>query len=162
MNNIEIGKRIKEERDRKGMSLQDIANLTGVARSTVQRYETGQIEKIKLPVIESIARALGVRPEWIIGKTDSQYPDIDDTSLLLSYYGFLNSTGKNIATEQVRLLTLDQKYTGEDSATAAKVIQMPRKDGPLLPEAAHYGATAQTPEGKAHDDAIMDNDSEWK
>ena len=57
MNNIEIGKRIKQTREERNMSLQDVAEITGVARSTVQRYEAGRIDKLKLPVIESIARA---------------------------------------------------------------------------------------------------------
>lgn len=159
MNNIEIGRRIKEERDRKGMSLQDIADLTGVARSTVQRYETGRIAKIKLPVIESIARSLGVRPEWIIGKTESPYSNNDDTSVLLSYYELLNTAGKNIATEQVRLLTLDQKYTCPDSGAAAKVIPLSR---PIL-NAAHERTDIEvTDEMRKHDDDIMKNDKLWE
>ena len=97
------------------MSLQDVADLTGVARSTVQRYEVGRIDKIKLPVIESIARALGVRPDWIIGKTNKRLPDIESTPEILLYYNSLNKTGKHVATEQVRLLTLDAKYTKSDN-----------------------------------------------
>lgn len=115
MDNIEIGKRIKQSREEKDMSLQDVANLTGVARSTVQRYEAGRIDKIKLPVIESIARALEVRPDWIIGKTDKKFPETEFVPEILLYYKSLNTTGKNIATEQVRLLTLDEKYTRNDS-----------------------------------------------
>lgn len=74
MDNKDIGMRIKLARDMRNMSLQDVADLTGVARSTVQRYETGFIVNIKLPVIESIARALEVRPDWLIGKSDDMSP----------------------------------------------------------------------------------------
>lgn len=115
MNNIEIGKRIKQTREEKNMSLQDVADITGVARSTVQRYEVGRIDKIKLPVIESIARALGVRPDWIIGKTEKKFPESKFVPEILLYYKSLNSTGKSVATEQVRLLTLDEKYTKPDT-----------------------------------------------
>lgn len=120
MDNIEIGKRIKQSREEKDMSLQDVANLTGVARSTVQRYEAGRIDKIKLPVIESIARSLEVRPDWIIGKTDKKFPETESVPEILLYYKSLNTTGKNIATEQVRLLTLDEKYTRNDSIILLK------------------------------------------
>lgn len=70
MSNIEIGKRIKQRRLELNMTQGDIAGEIGVAISTIQRYETGSIDKIKLPVIEAIARAINVSPEWLVGKAD--------------------------------------------------------------------------------------------
>lgn len=70
MTNQEIGKRIKEARKSKSMTLEDVAKEIGVARSTVQRYEAGKIDKIKLPVVSAIADAIGVNDAWIIGKSD--------------------------------------------------------------------------------------------
>ncbi len=74
MSNIEIGIRISTRRKQLGLTMDDVAQRIGVAKSTVQRYETGQIQKIKLPVIESIASALSVNPDWIIGNTDDPAP----------------------------------------------------------------------------------------
>lgn len=71
MDNIEIGKRIKQRRLDLEMTQGDIAEEIGVAISTIQRYEAGAIEKIKLPVVEAIARVLRVNPDWIIGKVES-------------------------------------------------------------------------------------------
>ena len=70
MNNREIGQRIKERRTELGLNQEDIAKKIGVATSTVQRYEAGTIEKPKLPVLEAIARAIKVAPDWLIGKND--------------------------------------------------------------------------------------------
>lgn len=70
MGNIEIGNRIEFRRKQLNLTLDDIASEIGVAKSTVQRYEKGTIEKIKLPVIEAIARVLDVDPAWICCKTD--------------------------------------------------------------------------------------------
>jgi transcriptional regulator with XRE-family HTH domain len=70
MSNPEIGKRIEFRRKQLGLTLDDIAIEIGVARSTIQRYEKGSIEKIKLPVIEAIARVLDVNPAWLCGKAD--------------------------------------------------------------------------------------------
>jgi len=70
MTNAEIGNRIRETRISRGKTLEDIASEIGVVRSTVQRYETGKIDKIKLPVISAIADALGVNDAWLIGKSD--------------------------------------------------------------------------------------------
>ena len=68
--NIQTGKRIQQRREELGLNLGDIAKEVGVAVSTIQRYEKGKIEKIKLPVIEAIARALQVDPAWLLCQTD--------------------------------------------------------------------------------------------
>lgn len=74
MTNIEIGKRIKNERERQGLTLREVADKIGVAASTIQRYEAGSISKIKLPVIEAIANKLNVNPAWLIGKSNDKRP----------------------------------------------------------------------------------------
>lgn len=68
--NIQTGKRIQIRREELRMNLGDVAKEVGVAVSTIQRYEKGKIEKIKLPVIEAIAKALRVNPAWLLGETD--------------------------------------------------------------------------------------------
>lgn len=75
MGNPVVGERMRTRRKELGMTLDDISMEIGVARSTVQRYETGAIEKLKLPVIEAIARVLRVTPEWLVGKTDEPLRD---------------------------------------------------------------------------------------
>lgn len=66
-----LGNRIKQRRVALNMTQGDIASQIGVAVSTIQRYEKGKIDKIKLPVVEAIARAICVDPDWLIGKTDA-------------------------------------------------------------------------------------------
>lgn len=83
MTNLEIGLRIAERRSQLGLTMDDVAQKIGVAKSTVQRYEKGQIQKIKLPVIESIASVLSVNPNWLIGNTDDPTPQIVFKSPLL-------------------------------------------------------------------------------
>lgn len=77
MDNKEIGRRIKIRRQELNMTQGDVAANVGIAISTVGRYEAGQIESIKLPVIEAIARAIRVNPDWLIGKssTKNKVPD---------------------------------------------------------------------------------------
>lgn len=71
MNPIEVGKRIKYARTNKNLTLDDIATKIGVAKSTVQRYEAGKIKSLKLPVLDSIAYAIGVNPAWLCGKSEN-------------------------------------------------------------------------------------------
>lgn len=74
MTNKEIGQRIADARTERDLTMDDIAQKIGVAKSTIQRYEKGTIKKLKLPVIESIAAALNVNPNWLIGKTNDPEP----------------------------------------------------------------------------------------
>lgn len=77
MTNEDIGKRIEDRRRELEYTLDYIAAKIGVAKSTIQRYEKGQIKKIKLPVIESIAGVLRVNPNWLIGNIEDPTPLTD-------------------------------------------------------------------------------------
>lgn len=65
-----IGSRIEARRQSLGLTMDHVASEIGVAKSTIQRYEKGTIEKMKLPVIEAIARVLNVSPAWLCGKAE--------------------------------------------------------------------------------------------
>ncbi len=67
-----IGERIKEARKEKDMTLDDVARIVGVAKSTIQRYEAGLITTPKLPVLVAIANAIGVGEEWLKGISDDK------------------------------------------------------------------------------------------
>jgi len=69
--NKKIGERIREKRIEKGLTLKQLGDLVGVDSSTILRYEKGEIKKIKLPVIESIAYALNVDPAWLALKSEN-------------------------------------------------------------------------------------------
>ena len=83
MNNREIGERIVEARTKLGRTQQEIADAVGVAKSTIQRYEKGKVNKLKIPVISEIARALSINPVWLIGKTDIKNPAADISDEIL-------------------------------------------------------------------------------
>lgn len=72
MKNEEIGKRIHQRRKALNISVVDIAMYTGLSKATIHRYENGEIQNIKLPVVETIAAILDVNPLWLIGKSDRQ------------------------------------------------------------------------------------------
>lgn len=75
MGNVIIGTRIEQRRKSLGLTLDDVAQEIGLAKSTVQRYEKGTIETIKLPIIEAIAKILKVNPSWLCGKTEDMEPE---------------------------------------------------------------------------------------
>jgi len=70
VDNMMIGKRIRDTRREQGRTLKDVAAELGMVASTIQRYETGFFDDIKLPVIQAIARCLNVNPSWLIFKSE--------------------------------------------------------------------------------------------
>lgn len=85
MDAIEIGKRIKERRKELNLTLEQLADALGFNKSTLQRYETGKINKIKIPVLHTMAKVLRVDPNWLALKTDekSEYIVETDSNLKL-------------------------------------------------------------------------------
>lgn len=59
---FKIGQHINALRTKKGLSVEELANLIGKDRSTVYRYENGEIQDISLAVILDAAEALNVSP----------------------------------------------------------------------------------------------------
>lgn len=70
ISNVEVGKRITAARERAEMSKKELAEKVQVAESTIGRYEKGTINKIKIPIIKSIANALNISPLFLTGKID--------------------------------------------------------------------------------------------
>lgn len=84
MEYLEIGRRIKERRQELNISAVELADRLGLSKATVHRYENGDIRNIKLPVVESMARALRLNPLWLIGKSDQKEADsMGDEDLLV-------------------------------------------------------------------------------
>lgn len=57
--NEKIGIALKELRDARGMSLEDLSKIIGKHRSTIHLYENGQVS-ISIPVLKSILNVYGI------------------------------------------------------------------------------------------------------
>lgn len=144
--NAEIGSRIKYARNLRNATLDDIAQKVGVTKSTIQRYETGKINAIKIPVVESIAMALNVNPLWIVGKSDIMELPSQKVPKIMTYYRQLNALGKQEAIKRVEELTYIPQYTTEPDS--------------LLLNAAHADDYSGTPEElKQLEEDIMDDEN---
>ena len=62
-----VGARLKQARESSHITLEEAGNRVGVHKSTVLRRENGDTEKIKLPIIESLATFYNVNPVWLMG-----------------------------------------------------------------------------------------------
>ena len=139
MDTIKIGQRIAERRNELGFTVDYVASEIGVAKSTISRYENGSITKIKLPIIEVIARVLSVNPNWIACKTDNKFltqeqeqyekasrsPEIDQ---LVNDYKSLDVYGKQAVREVVRV----EKARCEDELRFLRETQAPWEKEPRI------------------------------
>lgn len=62
-----MAQRIKYLRQEKGLTLEQVASVVGVGKSTVRKWETGMIANMKRDKIASLAKALGTTPEYLMG-----------------------------------------------------------------------------------------------
>lgn len=69
---MNIGQRIKARRKELGVSADKLAEMLGKDRSTVFRYEKGDIENLPLDILEPIAKALKTTPAYIMGWEEIQ------------------------------------------------------------------------------------------
>ena len=65
--NREILNRMKAKRLELGFSFQDLADKTGLSKSTLQRYETGKTLKLPVEKAKIIALALETTVEYLLG-----------------------------------------------------------------------------------------------
>lgn len=67
-----IGERIRARRKEVGMSADELGKRLGKDRSTVFRYEKGDIEKVPIDILEPIAEALNTTPAALMGWEEVQ------------------------------------------------------------------------------------------
>jgi transcriptional regulator with XRE-family HTH domain len=64
--------RIKQRRKELRMSADDLGKKLGKDRSTIYRYEKGDIENLPLDILEPIAKALLTTPQYLMGWQEVQ------------------------------------------------------------------------------------------
>ena len=66
-----MARKIKELRQAKGLTLEQVANVVGVGKSTVRKWETGMIANMKRDKIADLAKALGTTPAYLMGWSEN-------------------------------------------------------------------------------------------
>ena len=69
---MEIGIRIKQRRKEMGLSADALGKMLGKDRSTIYRYEKGDIENVPIDILEPIAKALQTTPQYLMGWEEEQ------------------------------------------------------------------------------------------
>lgn len=72
--------RIKKRRKELGLTAEQVADALNVSRATVYRYESAEIEKLPIDIIEPLASILQTTPEYLMGW--DLCIDIDDAKII--------------------------------------------------------------------------------
>ena len=92
-----ISARLKDRREALGYSFQQLAELTGMSKSTLQRYESGAIKNIPLARLETLTAALKTTPEKLLGLQMAQSgEDSSNNSELPDDYAAINTLLNNL------------------------------------------------------------------
>ena len=62
-----MAQRIKALRQERGLTLEQVADVVGVGKSTVRKWETGMIANMRRDKIADLAKALGTTPAYLMG-----------------------------------------------------------------------------------------------
>lgn len=86
---MSIGKRIKTLRMKSGMSIDELAAKLNKNRSTIYRYENGDIENLPLDILTPLAEALDTTPAHLMGwvnkeMTSAKISDGEEASIYSS------------------------------------------------------------------------------
>lgn len=77
-----IGSNLTEIRESKEMSQAELARKAKVSHTTVNEIETRRFRDIRLSTLTSLARALGVSPMDLLGRSSLQMPRKDTARFL--------------------------------------------------------------------------------
>lgn len=106
---MNIGERIKQLRKDRHISADELSEKIGVSRSTMFRYEKGDIEKVPIEVVAKIAGALDVEPAVLMGLQADVVDEISKVSRTL------------IPDRQRKVLSYAQNQLAEQNGTSSVV-----------------------------------------
>lgn len=111
----ELSRKIKELRLVRDMTLEQVANIVGVGKSTVRKWETGDISNMRIDKVDSLAKALGVSPVYLMGwnPTETKTPDepklTEGEEAMLNLFKKIPENKQKVVLEIIRLALKTQE-----------------------------------------------------
>lgn len=102
----EISNRLKKAMVDSGLSFGEVSNITGIPKSAIHRYVTGNTPKIPITRLEQLAEVFGVSAAYLMGweeptdKTEQQTDDELDKEIIEGY-SRLDDDGKKIVSDLI-------------------------------------------------------------
>jgi len=111
------GERLKKRRLELNLTLEEVGNIVGVAKSTVRKWETGAIENMKSDKISLLAKALQVSPAFIMGLENTEPNISKEQQLINTISNYLNENSKVTLSEIKRGNKVDLIKSDKNIAT---------------------------------------------
>lgn len=138
---MDIGERMKLRRKELNLSADVVAEKLGVSRSTIFRYEKGDIEKLPTNILEDIAEVLKTTPAFLMGWEDEDAPSIE------TIYKQLNSE------RQTKVYNFAEQQLEEQNR--GNVVHFPKKE--KLPTIKN-SASAANPTELVYGDTVVEEE----
>ncbi len=100
---MKFGARIKELRTEKGLTLDQLAQLTGASKSYIWELENKNPPRPSAEKLSAIASALAVTVDYLIGSDEQTLDGAEDTAFFRQYSGLPEETRRQIR-EMARIL----------------------------------------------------------
>lgn len=102
----EISNRLKKAMVDSGLSFGEVSNITGIPKSAIHRYVTGNTPKIPITRLEQLAEVFGVSAAYLMGweePTDKNEQQTDDEldKEIIEGYSRLDDDGKKIVSDLI-------------------------------------------------------------
>jgi len=91
---MNINDKLSQRRKELGLTLEDVGKMVGVGKSTVRKWETGDIANMKRDKIALLANALKVSPAYIMGWEENKPAKNDE--LILDVFKQLNDDDRQM------------------------------------------------------------------
>ena len=112
--------RIKLLIEKSGKSYQELERVTGIKKSSLQRYATGVTAKIPLDVIEKLSKAFNVSQEYLMG-----WDDLPNINLQLFTEG--SASEPSLSEGEQMLLDLFRRVPEEQQELVLQMIRVALK-----------------------------------
>ena len=101
-----LGQRIKAAREKKGMTLEEVAKLCHTTKQTIFKYENEIVTNIPYDKIMLLSAALSVSPSYLFGweeKTPEEPKLTEGEKALLDLFNQVPEDKKQIVLEMIRV-----------------------------------------------------------
>lgn len=118
---MDIGAKLKQRRIEEKISAEELANKLGVSKSTIYRYEKGEIAKVPTETLEKISKILNTSPAYFMGWSDLTHNSKSD---IVAIYEKLNENRQ----EKVLNFASDQLAEQEQENTVSSIFSKKEDD----------------------------------
>ena len=117
---MEMKDKIKSLRIQQGLTLEEVGDIVGVGKSTVRKWETGDIENMRRDKIAKLAAALHTSPGYLMGWEDApQKPTLKPKGLS----AFLSAQEPQISEAGQRIGRLYDKADERDKHVVETILE---------------------------------------